>query len=146
MTAVTAIAFAFMWLSPCLCSTAMAAEMEGEPSGCCPHSQDSQSESDQDSPEHPDKDQGCCVDCDAVCAQGGNVDLGDGDASMMHSEREELDELAFDSWSAPQLLATLWLVDRLAEYELPQPEVVDPPPLAEFDQKKTYLQIETLLI
>jgi hypothetical protein len=140
---VTAIGFVSFLLIPCLCGTAAAAEIEEEPTGCCPFSQDSDPE---ETPDDQDPDHDCCSDCGTICVQGqGNGDLV-GSEAVLSTERDDLEQAGPKLLWTPQILATLWLVDRLADVEIPSQPPAQHLSTDLIDRSDTYLKFETFLI
>lgn len=88
--------------------------------------------------------------CDPLCSNGS--ECGDstnriGAAAAAVGSTDELHELEGpDFWWSPQLVATLWLVDRLAEATTPTTPPGSPPPTLAADRSNTYLTLSTLLI
>ncbi len=144
LATMTALGFVSFLLIPCLCSTAAAGEIEDEATGCCPFSQDSEPE--EEGPEDRESNNDCCSDCASTCTKGaGNGDFANSEA-VLQMERELLGELTPQTWWTPQILATLWLVDRLAEADFSPEPIAWQIRQAHPDRSDTYLQLETLLI
>ena len=140
-SAAVTLIFSVALLLPCLCATAAAQPMEAageEASDCCPESAE-----DDESTEH--EDSGCCCDGPTSCSSNDASDS----PFVYQATTSSFDEDDFEaptSWWTPQLVATLWLFDRLATYT----DHSSPPPTTSTsistDESETYLQHATLLL
>jgi len=112
-------------------------------SDCCPETQAAESASQgEDDDQHGDD---CCCDGVTACSDSDTKSLSGIDAMPSTFETEhELEGPTF--WLTPDLVATLWLVERLAANDGSTTSV--PPPLDEVrtDRSDSYLKHSILLI
>lgn len=140
----TTVVFAVVLTLPCLCATAMAGEVDsGDEDKCCPMSKDSEPE---EEPQDEQGDHDCCGGCAAACGEAHDMDRTEGEAGGLAQEREADSVSAGQSWWTPELLANLWLIDRLAGLETTSSPTYRFSHLYRPDRSATYLQHKTLLI
>lgn len=141
---VVTLAFSAVMLLPCLCATAMAQDVEstvGDEAGCCPETGEPAESQD----EPGDSDDDCCCEGATSCANGVDVESPLSiDATTSSSEETDIDEPT--TWWTPDLVATLWVVDVLADALQPQPSAHPEPDDVRPDESGTYLKTATLLI
>lgn len=140
------LAFSAVLVLPCFCATAMAqgSESGGEAGAdCCPET--SSQSTDADSSDVPGDDDDCCCDDGATCVGDAGDDTVFGHQAVT-SSFDESDVEAPNTWWTPDLVATLWVVDRLAETSTPTADQVVETDDVHPDESDTYLQQATLLI
>lgn len=137
----TTLAFASVLLLPCLCATAFAQGSESTTAtDCCPSNQTPQEDEEQ-----PAYD--CCGGCTTACGQAGDLDVVDVKAALAQSPEIAGDLDGPTQWWTPDLVAALWLADRIANLAQtsaspPIEHLSDPA----FDRSDTYLQHAVLLL
>ena len=127
--------FSALLMAPCFCATAMATEAEdADDSGCCPE----QAAQESDPQEDPGEEEGCCCTTLSACGQSDGVTIA-GDGGAVISTFDEDDAVDRDgTWWTPDLVATLWLVDRLSTaFETPSTSEEIPPHKLRPDRSET---------
>ena len=130
---VATLAFTAMLTLPCFCASASAQMEESEER--CPCTEN----------EHDQEHEDCCCGCAAATPVDEGTDvLPSGGAVILSVDEDALETPS--TWWSPDLVVTLWLVNRLAEFEaVAHPEDVEPPTLRP-DLSDTYLRHSTFLI
>ena len=137
-------------LGSCLCSTATAVESDSSDmaasdasSDCCPFSKQEENEEPDEGPAHDS----CCSDCNMACGEPGERQAHELPSAVVVSADEMTDvEEADKTWWTPELVATLWLAERLAEFDDQPPIAIDSPSEHRPDCSGTYLKTSTFLL
>lgn len=115
MGTVVTLLFAVALLIPCLCASAAAMEAD-DSSGCCPETGQSEVDvSDHDGQDGDDMSDCCCSDPVDTCSSNDLADTSFLPQTTTSSFEENIQ--GPNTWWTPDLVATLWLVDRLADAE-----------------------------
>ena len=135
------LTFAATMLLPCFCATAFAADLdETSSTDCCPETGES-------SPGDEEQDgDACCCNGLSACGQSDTTERANLDA-LLGSEVDDGANLEGPTtWWTPDLVAALWLIDRIAN----STDSIAPPkfhaPTDRPDRSDTYLKHATFLI
>ena len=140
LSVMAGLMFSATILLPCLCAAAVDAEDEAlgedEASSCCPERAE----------ESPEDEQGddCCCEGPMAQTSGDELVAHTGQTALTSSCEDDVESP--NTWWTPDLVATLWLVDRLATTELPLPSVDVSSTHHRPDRSATYLEHANLLL
>lgn len=136
--------FSALLVAPCFCSTASAEESgDSDDEGCCP----SQVAPDSNSGEEPEDEEGCCCTMLSTCGQSEGGALSVSGGAVVSTFDDELSLQGPTTWWTPDLVATLWVVDRLSIAFDSAPSWSEVPPyIVRPDRSQSYLTHSVLLI